>query len=137
MSYNFTGLLSNDTATLLPEDGDEAKFRSINHQNLKVGVFFPTMEIDFNGSDSKTNQAVKNLSRYGITSGVLIDYSTWAGAIDSVRAVKVSNSKILKNTYKECEEISYQELSNFFETFEIILKDPTNFEPFSRGFWGE
>ena len=138
MGFSFNGILSADEPKLpLPDDTYELVVRLIEHNDLKVGALFPELQIGFDGLHSATNSQIEFLIAFGVTSGVLIEYHTWAGTIDGGRIVQVLDSRILKETYREFEEMDYRSFSAVLSDFNIDIDESGEFQPFSRGFWGE
>lgn len=139
MTYIFTGVLSEQLPSVtFPEDTNELVFREIDHPELKFGVLFPQQaDEQIDTPNEKTEELVRHLGEYELSSGIWIYYLCWGGDLETVATATFKNSIIDMNSYCIYEDISYEDLFNIFNNFNILIEQNGHFEPFGRNYWGE
>jgi len=135
MGYQFQGVFTRQDPTGLGFDD-----RAYTIRDLRPG--YPFWGIRVRDEDVAVDHAVLELIRAGLTSGLALNYSTWAGPLEHLAGFRVDAAKIVEaSRFDAYEDSSDEDLSSLFVVqmteYGLPPGEKGVFFPFERGFWGE
>ena len=135
MSYRFLGFLVRDISTPPKELPKAAVWRPITEPFAGIGVRWnPDAE-----QLPKLSDADARAEQLGLDSAgdwLFLDYSCWAGRIDSVRGQGRRGMQSLGPVDETDVDKAQEVYVDLMNTFGVAPEDALAFPPFTRGFWG-
>ena len=134
MGYQFRGVFTRQDPTSLSLADREYTIRDLKPR-------YPLWGVRLRDEDVALEHAIIQLIRAGVSSGLVLSYSTWAGPLEHLAGFQVDAAKIVEASRFDADDSSDVDLSSLFVTkmaeYGLPLGEGGFFVPFARGFWGE
>jgi hypothetical protein len=138
MTYRFTGFLARGIGhvTDSAELPAGATVRSIQTPFAGMGIALASLA----GKQPSSSELLAIANQTGIAKAsawLFIDYETWAGAVDAVYALGVTDGSAFGPFDDSSGETAEATYVDAMARIGVSEADALDFQPFYRGFWGE
>jgi hypothetical protein len=134
MGYRFRGVFTRQDPTSLGLADGEYTIRDLRPRYPFWGVRLRDENVAF-------EQAIIQLIGAGLSSGLALSYSTWAGPLEHLAGFQVDAARIVEASRFDVDDSSEVDLSSLFVSklteYGLPLGEDGSFFAFARGFWGE
>jgi len=134
MGYRFRGVFTRQDPTSLGLADRGYTIRDLRPRYPFWGVRLPDGRVAF-------EQAIIQLISAGVSSGLALDYSTWAGPLEHLAGFQVDSAHIVDASRFDADDSSDVDLRSLFVSkmteYGLAPEEGGLFFPFKRSFWGE
>src|SRR4051794_30452333 len=134
MGYQFRGVFTRQDPTSLSLVEREYTVRDLKPR-------YPFWGVRFRDEDVAFEHAIIQLIRAGLSSGLALSYSTWAGLVEHLAGFQVDAATIVEASRFDADDSSDVDLSSLFVSkmteYGLPPGEDSSFFAFARGFWGE
>jgi len=133
LGYRFRGVFTRQDPTRFSLADREYTIRDLRPR-------YPFWGVRLRDEDVAFEHAIVQLIRAGLSSGLALSYSTWAGPLEHIAGFQVDAAKIVEASRFDADD-SEADLSSLFVSkmteYGLSPEGGFFFFPFERGFWGE